>query len=194
MKRAILTLSGLALALATFTAVAQDADTRPARKSGPGGPPEAGRRQAPQPIMSIFDTNHDGVLSAQEIAGAATALYNLDKDQDGQITVKEFCAQGRARRSGGRNAPPANVPPCFTLFDKNGDGVLSSQEIADASSVLKTLDKNQDGQITADEIRPGRGPAGRGPRGGGRIGRRHAPSVEPSAAQVPDREPPRERR
>lgn len=131
MKRTILTLTGLVLALATFTAAAQDADTRPGRRSAPGEPPGNGRRPAPIPIMSIFDTNHDGVLSAPEIA--------------------------------------------------------------DASTVLKTLDKNHDGQITADEVRPRRAPDGRGPRGGG-IGRRSAQSREPSAAETQDRAPRRERR
>ncbi len=44
----------------------------------------------------------------------------------------------------------------FTLFDTNHDGVLSAGEIASAPAALLTLDKNDDGQLTPDELhRPG---------------------------------------
>ena len=60
----------------------------------------------------------------------------------------------------------------------NGDGELSAEETANASEALKKLDKNKDGKLTRDELRPqpsgrggpggpgGRGPAGRGGPGG----------------------------
>ena len=40
-------------------------------------------------------------------------------------------------------------------LDANHDGVIDSTEIAKASDLLKTLDKNGDGQLSADEfLRP----------------------------------------
>lgn len=46
----------------------------------------------------------------------------------------------------------------FSLFDTNHDGTISSEEIASASAALKKLDKNNDGKLTADELRPPRPP------------------------------------
>ena len=52
---------------------------------------------------------------------------------------------------GGGNRPK---PPIESALDANGDGVISAEEIDNASAALKTLDKNGDGQLTADEYRP----------------------------------------
>jgi len=61
----------------------------------------------------------------------------------------------------------------FATLDTNGDGMLDAGEIEAAPGVLGKLDKNTDGQITADEVRPafpeGRGRGG--PGGEGRGGR-----------------------
>ena len=52
----------------------------------------------------------------------------------------------------------------FSTLDLNGDGILDATEIQAAPKSLAKLDKNQDGQITSDEVRmampPGRGPGG----------------------------------
>jgi hypothetical protein len=51
----------------------------------------------------------------------------------------------------------------MAALDADGDGIISAQEIANASAALKTLDKNNDGQLTPDEYRPkGMGPGGPG--------------------------------
>lgn len=54
----------------------------------------------------------------------------------------------------GRRAdmPPRN--PVIAALDANQDHVISAEEIANAVAVLKSLDKNNDGQLTPDEIRP----------------------------------------
>lgn len=52
----------------------------------------------------------------------------------------------------------------FTLFDTNHDGTISSDEIANSAAALGKLDKNGDGKLTADELRP-KGPPP--PRDGG---------------------------
>ena len=46
-------------------------------------------------------------------------------------------------------------------------GSIDATEIANAAVALKTLDKNGDGKLTGDEIRPPRGPGGPGGPGGG---------------------------
>jgi len=63
---------------------------------GPRGP--LGR---PSPIIGALDTNHDGVIDAEEIANASTVLATLDKNGDGKLTREEF--------AGGRPAGPGRI-------------------------------------------------------------------------------------
>ncbi len=51
-------------------------------------------------------------------------------------------------------------PPLIAALDANHDGVIDESEIANASAALKALDKNGDGKLTRDELRP----AGPGPK------------------------------
>jgi hypothetical protein len=46
--------------------------------------------------------------------------------------------------------------PLVLALDTNHDGVIDSNEIANASAELLTLDKNGDGQLTSDEYLPPR--------------------------------------
>ena len=75
----------------------------------------------------------------------------------------------------------SRVFPLMAALDANRDGVISESEIAGAAAALKKLDRNRDGKLTAEELRPdmsqrggqgmrpggpeGRGPEGRGPEG-----------------------------
>jgi hypothetical protein len=78
--------------------------------------------------------------------------------------------EGGPGQDGGR--PP--MPPLIAALDANGDGIISADEIANASAALLKLDKNGDGQLTPDEYRPmGMGPGG--PDGAGRQGHGHRP-------------------
>ncbi len=56
---------------------------------------------------------------------------------------------------GGHRPPP---PPVIAVLDVNRDGILDAGEIANASAALLTLDKNGDGQLTQEELRPPRPP------------------------------------
>jgi Ca2+-binding EF-hand superfamily protein len=64
---------------------------------------------------------------------------------------------------------PPMPPPIVAALDKDDDGIISAQEIADSPDSLKTLDKNGDGQLTPDEYF-GPKPDGRKHSGGGNSG------------------------
>jgi hypothetical protein len=75
---------------------------------------------------------------------------------------------GGGQPGGHHHRPPPS--PLVEALDANHDGVIDSNEIANASAALLTLDKNHDGKLTADEYRPQRpnGPQGNeqgGPQG-----------------------------
>lgn len=57
--------------------------------------------------------------------------------------------------------------PVIAALDANSDGVIDEAEINGAAKALLTLDKNGDGKLTAEEIRPGRPDGQRGPGGPG---------------------------
>ena len=164
---------------------------RPAGQSGRGYAGNA-QRPPPSPLFAALDANHDGVIDAQEIANAPAALKALDKNNDGQLTRDELMPPrrgpggpnnnaggppGRGLRNRAAGGPPSGatandaqrppLPPLIAALDANHDGVIDAQEIANAPAALKTLDKNSDGTLTRDELRPPwAGP--RGPRGGPR--------------------------
>lgn len=57
---------------------------------------------------------------------------------------------------GEQSGPRPPKHPVMEALDKNHDHVIDEQEIADASEALKSLDKNSDGKLTQEEIRPPR--------------------------------------
>jgi Ca2+-binding EF-hand superfamily protein len=58
---------------------------------------------------------------------------------------------GPMRRPGG---PGMRVNPLMRALDLNQDGELSAEEIEKAATSLKTLDKDGDGKLAAEEMRP----------------------------------------
>lgn len=61
--------------------------------------------------------------------------------------------------------------PVMKALDADQDGKISASEIENAAAALKGLDKNNDGELTEDELRPSFGGRGMGPGGiGGRAG------------------------
>jgi hypothetical protein len=69
---------------------------------------------------------------------------------------------------GGEFRPPLH--PLMIALDADKDGELSAEEIANASAALKKLDKNADGILNREELRPQGGPQRPGFGGPGNAG------------------------
>jgi hypothetical protein len=161
MKQTITLLIGLALAGSALTVSAQQGQGR-----GAGGPHRYGAQKLPPPIAFVLDADTNGVLSASEIAQAPSQLLKLDQNHDNQLSAEELCPGGFGR--GGQQCPwggqgqgrgrgacaNGQKSVLLALLDTDKDGVLGSAEINGAPAALKVLDKNNDGQITAEEVRP----------------------------------------
>jgi hypothetical protein len=72
-----------------------------------------GHRPPPSPLMQALDTNHDGVIDADEIANAPAALKTLDKNGDGKLTPDELRPARPPQKGGpesGNDKPPGPPP------------------------------------------------------------------------------------
>jgi hypothetical protein len=135
-------------------------------------------------VLGALDTDHDNVISAAEIENAPAALRMLDKNQDGKLSAEE-CGQRFGPSAG--SIDPASLRKAQLLFmrfhpvlaalDSNHDGEISASEIRNAARALRTLDLNQDGKLTEDELLPVVKPAG--PEEDGEARRPSIPSVPP---------------
>ena len=73
------------------------------------------------------------------------------------------------QRGGGDMGRMMQMMPVLAALDADQDGVISKSEIKNAAAALKKLDKNGDGELDAEEMRPTRSEGGRG-RGGAQEG------------------------
>jgi EF hand domain-containing protein len=141
--------------------------------SGVGGeaPAEPPSPEELATTLMAFDRNKDGRLAKSEAPERLQGLFaRLDENTDGVLTADEIkkgaAAQplqtpargrGEGREGEGRGGPPRR-DPFYAALDKNGDGVLSADEITGAPAALKALDANGDGVIGMEEVfAPGRG-------------------------------------
>jgi Ca2+-binding EF-hand superfamily protein len=127
------------------------------------------------PIIAALDTDHDGVISEIEIAGAAVALKKLDRNKDGKIDREEMLPRRGGRGPGG-DAGAGDAAAMLNRMmdlDKNSDGFLSGSEIRERMKpMVERADENGDGKLSREEIKKAMGsrPAMMRRGGGGRPG------------------------
>lgn len=114
-----------------------------------GGHHGAGHGGRGEMMFKTFDTNKDGTITTAEIEAATQQRLNdNDANGDGALSLEEF--QGvwmemlRER-----------MVDAFQRFDEDGDGVITKAEVDEKTSwMLSRMDRNDDGQITREEMRP----------------------------------------
>jgi hypothetical protein len=120
------------------------------------GNPPLDRRPPPILLLKALDGDKDGALSADEIANSSAALLELDKNEDGKLSPREISPPPKGKKT--KNPPPKGSPVIVKALDLDKDRFLSADEIEAAPGSLAALDKNGDGAITKDELKPGKPP------------------------------------
>jgi len=145
------------------------------------------RRPPPvPPILALFDADHDGVISADEIKIASDSLGQLDQNGDGEITKDELGPPPRPQDGQGdgdkpKGPPPGKFPPppVIAALDADKDGTISAEEMEAAPEALKEVDVNGDGVLSPEELHPHGPPP---PRKGGQGGPRRPQGPPPADA------------
>jgi len=121
--------------------------------------------------LLTFDKNNDGKLSKTEIPERQQGILDRgDTDKNGVLDAAEL-RKLAADQAAAPPAPPVPRGPgrggfggldlASTALDADRNGEISGEEMTNAATTLKVLDKNNDGSITEDEVQPGQG-RGRG--------------------------------
>ncbi len=121
--------------------------TLASRQSMPAGPSSQrnDRNMRADPILNALDTNHDGVISAAELAAADKSLLALDLNHDGEISADEMGVRPPSRQE--------QVEHLLGEFDTNKDGKLSKPEAPDRlQQQFESIDTNHDGFLDKQEL------------------------------------------
>ncbi|WP_319405740.1 hypothetical protein [uncultured Desulfosarcina sp.] len=108
----------------------------------PQDPPHGG--PDPKEMISNFDADGDGQLSASEFAGPLDHFDHLDDDGDGLLSIQELLA--------GRPRPPEGSG--FFNDDTDQDGAVSQAEFSGPTELFDRLDADHNGYITREESMP----------------------------------------
>lgn len=117
------------------------------------------KNAATGPSLQIFDADNNGYLDEKELAGVpnlAGDFASIDTDGDGKIFAGELNAytdrQNRAASVRLLLEVFDKGQELFDHFDKNDDNRLSTGELHDAAEMVKQIDANHDGLLSANEI------------------------------------------
>lgn len=139
-------------------------------------------------VFNRFDENHDGKISAAELGKVVRALgspvseqevevmiQEMDSDRDGFVDIKEFAdfhTTSTTTATGGANIEE-DLKDAFHMYDSNGDGKISTNELhlllqklgdkstlQDCDRMIKMVDSDGDGFVNFQEFKKMMGAAG----------------------------------
>ncbi|CAB4014340.1 calmodulin 1 [Paramuricea clavata] len=128
-----------------------------------------------QEAFDLFDKNRDGTISVKELREAMNQaghdateemvknmLKSHDKDENGVLSIDEFEAFLKKDNS----VNYAELREAFDLFDINGNGYISKDELIQAmkkmgenlsdkeiGTMIRKADINKDGQVSFEEFK-----------------------------------------
>jgi Ca2+-binding EF-hand superfamily protein len=119
------------------------------RQGMPAGNPslpfEHGIPTANDPLLYAIDTNHDGIISAAELAASSISLLSLDKNHDGIISPDEMSMQLQSAEE--------RMNRLLAEFDTNHDGRIAKSEVPERMQTqFDAIDANHDGYLDKDEM------------------------------------------
>ena len=187
----------LVMAVTCFGMMAGDAiaQERGGRERGEG----AQRRERPSGAAGEQRRERGEGAQRRERPSRAAGEQSRERGQGAERRQRPSgTSRERGLQSGGRGGQGGpggfmRMFPVMSALDSDGNGEISPEEIKGAVAALKKLDKNKDGKLTEDELRPnfgGRGGASgqRPSRGGeGRGGQRPSGGGEGRGGQRPSR-------
>jgi len=171
-------------ARSTFTAYDANEDRRLTAEEydAPGGPKSA-MAGFVKVHSDMLDTNQDRTISLDELLDRAGRMFDqADANHDKKLTADEYAAtegtlpkrgeprgtreenrSDRGERLPARGSPPRDSQqgparhnhPVLIALDTDGDGEITAAEIKNAVAALKSLDKDNDGWVRREEMRPG---------------------------------------
>lgn len=103
----------------------------------------------PARIFDKADLNGDGLVTRDEFLQKRTELvYRIDRNNDGIINDLDAPKRERMRRMFDQR-----VRDNAAAFDRNGDGVITTDEFVNGPTVLfDTIDTNIDGAVSQAEL------------------------------------------
>jgi len=143
MKKLMVMAVVLSVMLVVTTSFAQE---------GPGGG-RGGRRWNPaRTFLRLFDKDEDGQITKAEYM---KVFKDIDKDKDGVLTSEELEGYQAEAAGGGRR----NM---FEDNDADKNGTLSKDEFPGPDERFDSIDADEDGEITPEEMQNARGQRRRG--------------------------------
>jgi Ca2+-binding EF-hand superfamily protein len=99
-------------------------------------------------LFEQFDTNQDGTVTQVEIDEVRSSrLAAFDQDNNGSLSLEEYQALWL-------DAMRERMVDQFQAHDDDGDGLVTVEEFGERYGLMvRRLDRNDDGQITQDDLR-----------------------------------------